>query len=154
MKLEETCCHSNFSEKPSAITGVKNLQSSCNNNDNDDNAQRKRNQQILGNIGNGDERKIKKGYLRRTRKLLKKKLYCRNLIKGINTWAVPFIRYSGLFLKLAIEEFKQMDQRIRKLMIMHKALHPRDDIHRLYMSRKEGGRELASIQDSIYALIQ
>ena len=32
---------------------------------------------------------IQKEYLRRTRKLLKKKLSCRNLIKGINNWAVP-----------------------------------------------------------------
>ena len=43
------------------------------------------------------EKKIK--YLRRPRKLLKTKLYSRNLIKGINTWAVPFVRYSGPFLK-------------------------------------------------------
>ena len=33
--------------------------------------------------------KIKKEYLRRTRKLLEIKLYCRNLIKGINTWVIP-----------------------------------------------------------------
>ena len=32
---------------------------------------------------------IRKEYLRRTRKLLETKLSCRNLIKGINTWAVP-----------------------------------------------------------------
>ena len=31
---------------------------------------------------------------------------------------------------------------------MHKALHPRDDIDRLYVSRKEGGRGFASIKDS------
>ena len=43
--------------------------------------------------------KIQKEYLRRTRKLLETKLYSRNLIKGINTWAVPFVRYSGPFLK-------------------------------------------------------
>ena len=33
--------------------------------------------------------KIKKEYPRRTRKLLEIELYSRNLIKGINTWAVP-----------------------------------------------------------------
>ena len=33
--------------------------------------------------------KIQKEYLRRTRKLLETKLPRRNLIKGINTWAVP-----------------------------------------------------------------
>ena len=39
-------------------------------------------------------------------------------------------------------------------MTMHKALHPRDDVHRLYVSRKEGGRGLASIEDSVDASIQ
>ena len=43
--------------------------------------------------------KIKKEYLRRTRKLLETKLSSRNLIKGINTWAVSLVRYSGPFLK-------------------------------------------------------
>ena len=32
---------------------------------------------------------------------------------------------------------------------MHKALHPRDDVDRLYVSRKEGRRGLASIEDSV-----
>ena len=39
-------------------------------------------------------------------------------------------------------------------MTMHKALHPRDDVDRLYLSRKEGGRILASIEDSVDASIQ
>ena len=43
--------------------------------------------------------KIKKEYLRRTRKLPEIKLCSRNLIKGINTWPVSLVRYSGLFLK-------------------------------------------------------
>ena len=34
-------------------------------------------------------------------------------------------------------------------MTMHKALHVRDDTDRLYVSRKEGGGVLASIQDSV-----
>ena len=47
-----------------------------------------------------------------------------------------------------------MDLRIRKLMTMHKALHPRDDIDRLYMSRREGGRGLTSIENNVDRLIQ
>ncbi len=47
-----------------------------------------------------------------------------------------------------------MNQRTRKLMTMHKALHPRNDIDRLYVSRKERGRELASIEDSVDASMQ
>ena len=98
--------------------------------------------------------KIQKEYLRRTRKLLETKLSNRNLIKRINTWAVPLVRYSGSFFKRTRDELKQMDQRTRKLMTMHKALHPRDDIDRLYVSRKEGGRELTSIEDSVDASIR
>ena len=37
---------------------------------------------------------------------------------------------------------------------MHKALHFRDDVDRLYMSRKEGGRGLVSIKDSVDVSIQ
>ena len=39
-------------------------------------------------------------------------------------------------------------------MNMHKALHPRDDVDRLYVSRKEGGRGFASIEDTVDASIQ
>ena len=37
---------------------------------------------------------------------------------------------------------------------MHTALHPSDDVDRLYVSRKEGGRGLASIENSVDASIQ
>ena len=97
--------------------------------------------------------KIKKEYFRRNRKLLETKLCSRNLIKGINTWAVLLVRYSGPFLKWTREELKQMNQRTRKLITMQKALHPRDDVDGLYVSRKEGGRGLTSNEDSVNASI-
>ena len=59
-----------------------------------------------------------------------------------------------IIIKWTRDELRQMDQRTRKLMTMHKALHPRDNVDRLYVSRKEGGRGLASIEDSIDASIQ
>ena len=98
--------------------------------------------------------KIPRKYSRRTRKLLETKLNCRNLIKGINTWAVPLIRYSKPFPKWTRHELKQIDQRTRKLMTIYKALHPSDDVDRLYFSRKEGERGLASIENSVGASIQ
>ena len=94
-----------------------------------------------------------KQYLRRTRKLLETQLSSRNLMKGINTWAVPLVRYSGPFLNRTRHELKQMNQNTRKLMTMHKALDPRDDVDRLYVSRNEWGRGLASIEDSVDASI-
>ena len=40
------------------------------------------------------------------------------------------------------------------IMTIHKALHPREDVDRLYVSRKQGGRGLASIEDTVDASIQ
>ena len=39
-------------------------------------------------------------------------------------------------------------------MTMHNALHPRDNVDRLYVFRKEGGKGLASIEDSVDASMQ
>ena len=39
-------------------------------------------------------------------------------------------------------------------MTMNKALHPTGDVDRLYVSRKEGERGLASIEDTVGASIQ
>ena len=39
----------------------------------------------------------------------------------------------------------------RKLMMMHKALHPVDDIDRLYMSKQEGERGLTNIEENMDA---
>ena len=38
--------------------------------------------------------------------------------------------------------------------MMHKALHTRDDLRILYASRKEGGKRLASFEDSVDASIR
>ena len=42
----------------------------------------------------------------------------------------------------------------RKLILMHKALHPGDGVDRLYLSRKDGRRRLASIEDNVDASIK
>ena len=39
-------------------------------------------------------------------------------------------------------------------MTIHKALHPKDNVDRLYVSRKEGRRGFDSIEDSVDAFIQ
>ena len=64
------------------------------------------------------------------------KPYGRKLVKEINYKVVFLVRYSGAFVKWTVEELKEMDQRTRKPMIMHKALYPRDDVDRLYVSMK------------------
>ena len=49
------------------------------------------------------------------------------------------------------KELTQTDRRKRKLTSMQNALHPREDVDRLYLSRKEGGEGVASIEDSVDA---
>ena len=67
---------------------------------------------------------------------------------------MTLIRYSGPFLKWTREELKQMDQRTRKPMTMHEALHPTDDVDTLYVLRKKIGSGFASIEDSVDTTIQ
>ena len=39
-------------------------------------------------------------------------------------------------------------------MITQKSLHPRDKIDRLYVTRKDGGRRLAKIENCVYGTIK
>ena len=63
-----------------------------------------------------------------------------NIIKEINIWAVSLLRYSAAFIDWNCTELTQLDQRARKLMTMHNALHPKSNVDCLYIPRKEGGR--------------
>lgn len=93
--------------------------------------------------------KISKEYKRRVRKVLETKLNSENIIKAINTWAISLLRYSAAFLDWTKEEVQDLDRRTRKLMTMHKALHPKSDVDRLYVKRTDGGRGLLSVEDTV-----
>ena len=89
-----------------------------------------------------------KGF-RRTRKVLKSKPNSSNLFKDINTRAVSLFRYSAAFIDWTKEEISEIDRRTRKLLIMHKTHHANDDVQRLHIKRKEGGRRLISIEEGV-----
>ena len=86
-------------------------------------------------------------YYKQVRKILETKLNGGNIITEINTWAISLLRYSAAFLDWARAEFEQMDRRTRKFMTMHRALNPKSDVARIYLSRKEGGRGVISVED-------
>ena len=46
-------------------------------------------------------------------------------------------------------ELAELDRKTRKLLIIHGALHPRSNVSRLYLPRREGGRGLISTEDAI-----
>ena len=84
-------------------------------------------------------------YITRIRKVLKSKLNSGNLNHGVNTWAVSLLRCSAAFVSWRKSELQAIDGKTRKLFIIYGALHPKSDVDRLYIPRKEGG--LISIED-------
>ena len=90
-----------------------------------------------------------KEYKRRVRLILKSKLNGKNKIKAIKTWAVAVLRYGAGILTWNVEELKELDKKTRKLLTMHKGLHPKSDVDRLYLSRTDGGGGLMSCEHAI-----
>ena len=92
---------------------------------------------------------VTKEYKRRVRKILETKLNGGNLVKAINTWAIPLLRYSAAFLDWRKSELQDLDRKTRKLLTMHNGLHPKSNVDRIYIPREEGGRGLISVEDCV-----
>ena len=104
------------------------------------------------------EEKIKldvlKEYNRRLRKVLKSKRNGGNLVCGVNVWAVSLLRYSAAFVSWRKSELQAIDRKTRKLFTVYGALHPKSDVDRLYIPRKEGRRGLISTEDCVELAIR
>ena len=88
---------------------------------------------------------VSKEHMRMLRKVLKSKLKGRNLVSGVNTWAVSLLRYSAAFVGWSKSEIQPIDRRTRNLFTMYWDLRPNSDVDRLHIPRKEAGRGLISI---------
>jgi predicted RNA-binding protein with RPS1 domain len=97
--------------------------------------------------------KIRKEYYRRTKLVLKSELSAKNKIDSINSIAVPVVQYSFGIIDWKASEIASLDRKTRKLLTMHKALHPRSDVDRLYVQRKHGGRGLIQLEASFKTAI-
>ena len=73
----------------------------------------------------------------------------RNKVTAINTWAVAIFRYGAGIIQWTASELKDMDRKSRKTMTIYGGLHPKSDVDRLYVKRKEGGRGLISVERCI-----
>ena len=58
---------------------------------------------------------------------------------ALNTWAVSILRYGAGILKWNRNELQEMDKKTKQFMTMNKELHPKSDVARLYVSKKNGG---------------
>ena len=90
--------------------------------------------------------KLRKEYFRRLRLILQTELTSRNKVMAINSLAVPVVEYSFCLVEWTEQEILNMDRRTRKLLTMHHMMHPKADVHRLYVSRQQGGRGLRQIE--------
>ena len=124
------------------------------------------NNEIIGEVGNDGYKYLgiaekdgicheqvkessRREYFKRLTSLCKSKLNSGNLLLAINTWAVPLLRYNAGIINWNKEEMEDMDRKTRKMLSRYGALHPREDVDRLYMKRKGGGRGLMSVKDCI-----
>ena len=97
---------------------------------------------------------VLKEYIRMFRKVLKSRLNGRNLVRGVNAWAVSLLRYSATFVCWRKSELQAIGRKTRKLLTIYGALHPKSDVDILYIPRKEGGRGLISIEDCVELAIR
>ncbi|RZF47641.1 hypothetical protein LSTR_LSTR009525 [Laodelphax striatellus] len=99
------------------------------------------------------KRKLTQEYYRRTRNILRTELNAKNKITAINTLAVSVIHYSYGIIKWTQQEIRKLDRQTRKLTTMHGALHPKADVDRLYIPRRDGGRGMSNLENT-YAITQ
>ena len=71
---------------------------------------------------------------------MKFELNARNKITATGALAVPVMRYSLGIINWRIVEIKHIDRKTKNMLTKYKMHHPKADIDRLYVKRKEGGR--------------
>ena len=67
----------------------------------------------------------------------------------INTWAAAIFRYVAEIIQWKASDLKDLDRKSRRTMTIYGGLHPKSDVDRLYVKRKEGGRGLISVERCI-----
>jgi hypothetical protein len=80
------------------------------------------------------------------RLVLGTELSAKNKIQAIGSLAVQLLRFNFGIIKWHQEELQKLDRETRKLLTIHGQHHPKTDVDRLYVPRKEGGRGLMQIE--------
>ena len=91
---------------------------------------------------------VEKEYFSRIRSILRADLSAKNTVVSISSFAMPVLRYGFGVLKWTMAELRGMDTKTRKVLAKARFHHQRSDVHRLYLSRKDGGRGLVGVFDT------
>ena len=93
--------------------------------------------------------KIRKECFCRLRSILRNELNAHNRIDAINSLGLPVVTYSFTIINWSLIEIKKVDTKVHKLLTMHRMHHPKSDVNRLYLPRKEGSRGLVQLELSL-----
>jgi hypothetical protein len=85
-----------------------------------------------------EKEKRKKESLKRLRLVLGAELRAKNKIQAIRSLAVPVLRYSIGSVNWHQKKQQKLDRKTRKLLTIHRQHHPKADVDRLYVPRKQG----------------
>ena len=80
---------------------------------------------------------------------MKSELNGRNLVQGVSSWTVSLLRYSAAFISWRKHGLQAINRKTRKLFTIYGGLHPKSDVDRLYVPRKDGRRGLIAIGDCV-----
>ncbi|KAL1446790.1 hypothetical protein WDU94_005582 [Cyamophila willieti] len=92
------------------------------------------------------KRKLQTEFRSRLYKLMKSKLNGKNVIKAINTYAIPAITYSFGIVKWTKTDLRNLQRSIRTIMTQFNMHHPKACLERMTLPRRSGGRGLLDIE--------
>jgi hypothetical protein len=93
-----------------------------------------------GYYGNNIKENLEKQFYLRIKSILKSKLNGNNLIKAVNTYAVPLLTYSFGVIKWSKTNLQNINIKTRVLFTKFSKHHPKSAIERFNLPRENGGR--------------
>ncbi|XP_075170249.1 uncharacterized protein LOC142242567 [Haematobia irritans] len=93
-----------------------------------------------------EKRKTENNFISRVHKIGKSSLNGRNVIKAINTYAIPLLTYTFGILNWSNTDLINLDRKIRTTLSKTRHHHPKSSVERINIPRKQGGRGLLNIQ--------
>lgn len=94
---------------------------------------------------NHTKSEVTRKFRHRLNTILKSQLNSRNIVKAINTYAIPILTYTFGIIKWSQTDLIKLQRTINTTMTAHRKHHPRSCIQRLTLPRSEGGRGIIDI---------
>ena len=98
-------------------------------------------------IQHKNEKEKLKEYLKGLRSVWGTELSVNNKIEAVGSLAVPALRYSFGIVNWC-QELQKLDRKTRKLLTIHGQHQPKTNLDRLYVPRKQGGRDLMKLEEA------